>query len=753
MNSNGDRDFDADAANGKRLDAAKLAEARLTAYVLGELTDDERATVEKELAESEVVRREVDDIQRSVQMLTAALAAEQRAHSQATGRRRMDEHSRRPPHHNPGGPRPSRPRRRRVGRYLIAASLLVCVALGGGWLLLPHVQSSREVAWQPSATDRSNIVQSVGSYRDSEVSHYKGQAVDIVYPDDAADGDYVPMEQRLRSARTIVGADIQHVTPQAGYANVPSGDASDPQPRFSLRSSAMYKPVDAAKSPDGGSSGQESLMLLNTPRIIIQEEEESLLIGGEQPNTESYHRIDENPFLDVRQNPLSTFSIDVDTASYANLRRFLNAGSLPPKDAVRIEEMLNYFTYHYAPPTDDKPFAVHAEVAGCPWEPKHRLLRIALKGREIDFENRPASNLVFLIDVSGSMDQPAKLPLLKNALRLMIDKLAENDRVAMVVYAGSSGLALPSTSGLSKETIRAALDRLQAGGSTNGGSGIHLAYKVAREGFIKGGTNRVILCTDGDFNVGLTDQGSLTRLIEDEAKSGVFLSVLGFGAGNLKDSTMEQLADRGNGNYAYIDGLQEARKVLVEQLGGTLVTIAKDVKLQLEFNPRQVAAYRLIGYENRLLRVEDFNDDKKDAGEIGAGHTVTALYELVPAGEDAPAAKADKLKYQRVVQPEGDAGDELLTLKLRYKQPDGDASQLIEQVVKNAATSYAKATEDFRFAGAVAGFGLLLRDSRYKGNLTWDALRELAQASLGTDEHGYRHEMLDLVKKAQGIAN
>ncbi|HET6883637.1 MAG TPA: VWA domain-containing protein, partial [Pirellulales bacterium] len=471
-------------------------------------------------------------------------------------------------------------------------------------------------------------------------------------------------------------------------------------------------------------------------------------------NTESYDRIDENPFVKVVQQPLSTFSIDVDTASYPNVRRFLNNGSLPPKDAVRIEELINYFNYYDAPPADDTPFAVHTEVAACPWQPEHRLLRIGLKGREIDLENRPASNLVFLLDVSGSMNEPAKLPLLKSALHLLVDQLGENDRVAIVVYAGASGLALPPTSGLYKETILAALDQLEAGGSTNGGSGIHLAYQTARTNSLKGGTNRVILCTDGDFNVGVTDQGSLTRLIEDEAKGGVFLSVLGFGSGNLKDSTMEKLADRGNGNYAYIDNISEARKVLVEQLGGTLLTIAKDVKLQLEFNPQRIAAYRLIGYENRLLRAEDFNDDKKDAGEIGAGHTVTAMYEIVPAGGDAESAAVatgtvDDLKYQRTGEPtEVAANDELLTLKLRYKEPDGDSSQRIESVVKDNEHSYAQASEDFRFAAAVAGFGMLLRGSQHQGNLTLAAVQELAEASLGADENGYRTELVELVKKA-----
>ncbi|HEV3021210.1 MAG TPA: VWA domain-containing protein, partial [Pirellulales bacterium] len=466
-----------------------------------------------------------------------------------------------------------------------------------------------------------------------------------------------------------------------------------------------------------------------------------------------YARIVENPFLDVTDNPLSTFSIDVDTASYANVRRFLNQHALPPKDAVRIEELVNYFSYQYAPPQGDAPFAVHAQIAGCPWRPEHRLLRIAIKGRDIDLANRPASNLVFLIDVSGSMDQPDKLPLLKSAMAMLVDQLGENDRVAMVVYAGSSGLVLPATSGERKAEIRLALERLQAGGSTNGAAGIELAYQVARQNFIRGGTNRVLLCTDGDFNVGVTDSGSLTRLIEQQATSGVFLSVMGFGTGNLKDATMEKLADRGNGNYAYIDGPSEARKVLVEQLGGTLVTIAKDVKLQIEFNPARVAAYRLLGYENRLLRTEDFNDDRKDAGEIGAGHTVTAFYELVPPGAEPPTQPATPLKYQRVVEPtEAAAGGESLTLCLRYKPPEANESLQLSTVVKDAGQSYAEADRDFKFAAAVAAFGLVLRESEFKGSATLAGVLELAEEGRGADEGGYRAEFIELVKKARGLA-
>lgn len=472
-------------------------------------------------------------------------------------------------------------------------------------------------------------------------------------------------------------------------------------------------------------------------------------------NTESYAAINDNPFLTALQNPLSTFSIDVDTASYANVRRFLTENQLPPPDAVRIEEMVNYFHYNYPQPKGDVPFSVNAEVAGCPWNPEHRLVRIGLKGREIARDQRPPSNLVFLIDVSGSMNEPNKLPLLKETLKLLTRQLTENDHVSIVVYAGAAGMVLPETSGSEKGTILRALDRLQAGGSTHGSAGIRLAYETATENFIEGGVNRVILCTDGDFNVGMTSQGELTRLITDKAKSGVFLSVLGFGMGNYKDSTMEMLADKGNGNYAYIDTLNEGRKVLVEQMSGTLVTIAKDVKIQIEFNPAQVDSYRLIGYEKRLLAKEDFNNDKKDAGEIGAGHTVTALYEVVPAGmtsDETPAV--DPLKYQKPAKPRfiTSGSDELLTLKLRYKQPDGDTSRLISTPIKDTDRSYARASTDFKFAAAVAEFGMLLRGSPYAGEASYRSAWEHTKASLGNDPEGYRAEFLTLVETAQRLA-
>jgi Ca-activated chloride channel family protein len=469
---------------------------------------------------------------------------------------------------------------------------------------------------------------------------------------------------------------------------------------------------------------------------------------------DKYGHLVDNPFRTVKDHPLSTFSIDVDTASYANVRRFLlRENRLPPPDAVRIEELVNYFDYDYAGPEDDVPFAAHIEVAGCPWKAGRRLVRVGLKGMEVRGEQRPPSNLVFLLDVSGSMNSPDKLPLLKDGMKLLAEQVREDDRVGIVVYAGSEGLVLPSTPGAEREKILAALERLQAGGSTNGGAGIELAYRVAQENFIEGGVNRVLLCTDGDFNVGTTSTGALVRMVEERAKKGVFLSVLGFGRGNLNDSMMEEISNKGNGNYAYVDSLAEARKVLVEQVGGTLVTIAKDVKIQIEFNPAQVAAYRLIGYANRMLAPEDFNDDKKDAGEIGAGHTVTALYELVPAGEEVDVPSVDPLKYQTTTRPSDESvAEELLTLKLRYKAPDGDKSKLLEFPVVDGGAPFGKASPDFQFAAAVASFGMLLRDSEHQGDATYDAVLEIATAAKGPDAHGYRAEFLDIVRRAKALA-
>jgi Ca-activated chloride channel family protein len=469
-------------------------------------------------------------------------------------------------------------------------------------------------------------------------------------------------------------------------------------------------------------------------------------------NTEQYDRIYENPFIGVRTEPLSTFSIDVDRASYGNVRRFISMGQLPPKDAVRIEELVNYFTYAYPEPRGDHPVSITADAAPAPWKPAHRLVRIGLKGKSIDRTELPPSNLVFLIDVSGSMMPANKLPLVKAAFRLLVNELREEDHVSIVVYAGAAGLVLPPTSGADKSRILRAIDNLEAGGSTAGGAGIRLAYEVARAHHRRGGNNRVVLATDGDFNVGVSSDADMVRLVEEKREQGTFLTVLGFGMGNLKDSRLEKLADKGNGNYAYVDDLAEAKKVFVTEFGGTMYTIAKDVKLQIEFNPTTVAAYRLIGYENRLLRSEDFNDDTKDAGEIGSGHTVTALYEVIPVGAetDTPVRGVDPLRYQREPDEERRSrGDELLYVKLRYKDPDGTTSKLLDRAVADRG---GRPSADFTFAAAVAQFGLVLRDSEYKGTASLGDVLALARRSLGEDEHGYRADFVRLVEDTRQLS-
>lgn len=466
---------------------------------------------------------------------------------------------------------------------------------------------------------------------------------------------------------------------------------------------------------------------------------------------EGYDHIPENEFIAVADDPRSTFSIDVDTASYSNVRRFLQGGSMPPPEAVRIEELINYFAYNYESPLGADPFSINTEVSGTPWNQDSLLVSVGLQGQRIDMSEVGARNMVFLLDVSGSMNDADKLPLLKQGLSMLVNNLRDNDRVAIVVYAGASGVVLEPTMGNDKPRIMEALNRLQAGGSTNGGAGIKLAYDMAAKHFEKGGINRVILATDGDFNVGTTSRTELLELIEDKRKSGVFLSVLGFGRGNMQDSTMEMLADKGNGNYAYIDSQAEARKVLVEEAGGTLVTIAKDVKLQVEFNPAEVESYRLIGYENRKLAHADFNDDTKDAGEIGAGHSVTALYEVKPKGSKSKAT-TDKLKYQD--DPKLSAASksgELLTVKIRYKKPDGDKSKLISLPVTGDDRGLRNTSKDYRFAAAVAQFGMLLRHSKHSGTANYDDILDMAKNSLGADPHGHRKAFLELVKTAKRL--
>jgi len=732
---------------------------RLTAYALGELeNEDERVEIEKALQHSEELTLVVAQIRQTADLVMEEMHKEPSPGLSGEHQQRIESKL--------GAPFSSFFSQRNwgmIGALSAAACLILAI------VLTPNLLQSRSgpvtlaelrrpemdsVASQSRSLDQQ-LAQNAEQDFELSVSRYQA-----VLPEEAS--------PEVKNETSDVAA-LAEAPARMSEPNKMTGPESQPASSVSAAVTVGGELETLAQSQEfaEGGRGRADMLsvseqgagsyLLSSARPPGTEAEALAPVTDTRPldvpspgfNTEAYDRIVDNRFLEVSQNPLSTFSIDVDTASYANVRRFLLSGTLPPKDAVRIEEMLNYFSYDYPVPSGRDPIAASVEVAEAPWESEHRLVRIGLKGKEIELEKRPSSNLVFLLDVSGSMQPANKLPLLKKAMRLLVERLSEKDRVAIVVYAGASGLVLPSTSCDQKEKVLAALENLEAGGSTNGGSGIRLAYQIAVSSFISGGINRVILATDGDFNVGTTNQGDLTRLIEENAKSGVFLSVLGFGMGNYKDSTLEKLADLGNGNYAYIDDINEARKVLVDQINSTLVTVAKDVKIQIEFNPVQVSAYRLIGYENRLLSKEDFNDDTKDAGEIGAGHTVTALYEIVPAGKGIQIPGVDPLKYQRAIETTQVAeSGELLTLKLRYKQPDGQISQLLEFPVRDSGKVYSQASQDFKFAAAVASFGMILRESPYRGNATLSGVLELAEEGKGSDPHGYRGQFLELVNKA-----
>ena len=696
-----------------------LDDPKLTAFALDELYEPERSTIAREVAESPEAQRLVDETRELAQMLKSEYAAERKEEA-ATPANLIDIRD------DPWFWSIARPLA--IAAVLALAAFISAIAIG-------------------TYKSRLSPTTIASSTRESEFAEV--EAEETAQPEATA-APQIAMESNVPTHEET------RINPVDTYRR-------DDITRLGVRSSSeliMPKPVKGKRAQAVAKTAGAPPAVLRGHASAREVDRTDRYGGIREPsgdfNTAAYDHIVENPFLDAKSNPLSTFSIDVDTASYSNIRRFINEGTLPPKDAVRVEEMINYFSYDYPQPTDDKPFAVQVDVAGCPWESVHRLVRIGLKGREIATDKRGASNLVFLLDVSGSMEPAERLPLVKQAMRLLVEKLTENDRVAIVVYAGGSGMALPSTNGNHKEEILSALENLQAGGSTNGAQGIELAYKIAADNFIKGGVNRVILATDGDFNVGVTSQGDLIRLIEKKAKSGVFLSVLGVGTDNLKDSTMQKLSDKGNGNYAYLDSLDEARKVLVQQMNGTLVTIAKDVKIQVEFNPARVASYRLIGYEKRMLRKEDFNNDKIDAGEIGAGHTVTALYEVVPTGSSVnPAASVppvDPLKYSANAKASNEStSSEMLTVKLRYKKPDGDKSELLERAVTDNGADFAKASVDFKFAAAVAEFGMVLRDSEHKGNGTLGAVLEWAQEGKGSDGNGYRAGFLELVRKAQAL--
>ena len=695
-----------------------LDDPNLTAFALGELPPTEHAKMAKAIASSPEAQSFVAETQQLSRLLRAEYEADRVSPADAAARRpyqrsaniiRMDEE------------------RRSSSRYQwgsLAAVLAIFAVLGA--LAVSTLQrESGTLVKKRGGNERTNLPVSKS---ETTVEAEPGPSVDMYVAQQ-------PAEPQPTIEATTAPAFVEEkgATPSAAagkYAGL-----------------GTTRPAPAAPPPTRSFAKQAPGEL--TEREIPSRYRQDF-------NTAAYDKVEENPFLPAATNPLSTFSIDVDTASYSNVRRFINHGSLPPKDAVRVEEMINYFSYDYREPEGDKPFSIDVDATECPWDTSHRLLRIGLKGREVANEKRPASNLVFLLDVSGSMNPAERLPLVKQAMRLLVEKLSEKDRVAIVVYAGGSGLALTSTSGNEKEKILRALEELQAGGSTNGAEGIDLAYRVAADNFIKGGVNRVILATDGDFNIGVTNQGDLIRLIEEKAKSGVFLSVLGVGTDNLKDSTMQKLADKGNGNYAYLDSVEEARKVLVQQINGTLMTIAKDVKIQVEFNPARVASYRLIGYEKRMLRKEDFNNDKIDAGEIGAGHTVTALYEVVPAGSGAtdPAASVppvDPLKYATNRTETTNASPEMVTVKLRHKRPDGEVSELTERSFTDNGSKFSNASPDLKFAAAVAGFGMILRDSQFKGAGTMGAVLEWAQEGKGADAAGHRAGFIELARKAQAL--
>ncbi len=751
-----------------KLNDSKWDDPKWTAYALGELSEADRAAVDAQLQADPEAQALVAEIRAASEQLTRELQAEPTpsgSRRDAIVARAVAE-AQRPVGHaaqsQPASGNTKATRRaRRWGVAIVGAGL--AIGLVGVLISLAPTNDAPEVARRSkelasSAADGSQI----SDYARNENHLVQLEELRDTLADDPAGGPKPVSQPGQKLNRYYVG----EASGGAAADKPITTDGLHPQtPGLRFAQPAPTGAVAGVPADFGITNGEEAVgyrVTLSRSGGDKDDRYRGSVLVEQESNTEAYDHVTDNRFLAVIDNPLSTFSIDVDTASYSNVRRFLMQQSQwPPAGAVRIEELVNYFRYDYPQPEGEQPFSVTTEVAACPWAPEHRLVRIGLKGREIAADKRPPSNLVFLIDVSGSMDEPNKLPLVQRSLKLLTEQLTENDRVAIVVYAGSSGVVLPSTHGDHREAILDAIERLKAGGSTNGAQGIQLAYDLAAGNFIKGGVNRVILSTDGDFNVGITNQDELVRLIEEKAKSGVFLTALGFGMGNIKDSTLEKLADKGNGNYGYIDDVAEARKMLVEQIGSTLVTIAKDVKIQMEFNPAQVADYRLIGYENRLLAKEDFNDDTKDAGEIGAGHTVTALYEITPA-TGKPAAEADKksvsepavdpLKYQQsAALSDAAKSGELFTLKLRYKQPDGEKSTLVETPVKDSAKKFGEASADFKFAAAVAEFGMILRNSPYKGNSTLSAVEELAHEGLANDNGGYRAEFVTLVERAKSL--
>jgi Ca-activated chloride channel family protein len=732
-----------------------------SAYLLGELTADERAAVEQELETSAEAREFLEELR-----LTAAIMKEELSAHAAFGLRAEQREA-----IEAAVERPKRWFTRpavwaigaaaatfAIGLALVPASLRSRQAVAEQSTPIAAVQPAPQIKAQfdtPAAPETSKMKVAPLPQRAGRRKDEAAQRDELSFEGQTQQGQN--QQGQTQQGQSQLGADRADAPSAAPSGSPRTGvlsgmlngvlraqeEAAPPPPAPAAPRAAPAAPPPPRMADNFGFSASATLPSAALDRIQRL-----------PANNESYNAITDNGFIAVSQQPLATFSSDVDTASYANVRRFITQNQWPPKDAVRIEEMINYFSYAYPQSSGPHPIAATMEVAAAPWNPQHRLVRIGIKAKDVQMGRKP-SNLVFLIDVSGSMGTPERLPLLKSGLRMLVEKLTENDTVSIVVYAGASGIALQPTSGEKKEVINRAIENLQAGGSTNGGAGIRLAYELAVSNFIRGGINRVILATDGDFNVGVTSQGELLQLIEDRAKSGAFLTVLGFGMGNLKDSTLELLADRGNGHYAYIDSLNEARKVLVEEMGSTLVTVAKDVKLQVEFNPAQVNAYRLIGYEKRVLRAEDFNNDQKDAGDMGAGHTVTALFEVVPPGVKLDGPGVDPLRYQQPAAVpalrNGTASNEMLNLKIRYKDPDATESKLLQMPLTDRGISFSNASADFRFAAAVAGFGMILRDSPYKGSATLDWVSTTATNSRGADVNGYRGEFIRLVQRSMQL--
>ena len=730
----------------------EAADALLTAHALGQLEGDEQAAVERLLADPvrHEERRTVDEIGRVAAALRAGQAADDVPRSPTLRRAVVAAIAANDGNAEEGTLKSDvvvapQPARSLFGRGLaLTASLLAAVlvmvtaVLVRPWELQPRM--AREVAQR-----RSEVRTEGGAVALQEQA--KGQPSVLTLASDQSALEKRSATEQVDKSKDRLGAARGTAMPAAP---APMMAANGMRAREADAVERAAAPVPGARRSAGDRDARE----LEMQSVGGQRKQQDAQAG------ERYARFDENRPRTPAEHPLSTFSIDVDTASYANVRRFLASGRLPPPDAVRIEEMVNYFRYDYPQPVGDRPFSVTLEAAECPWHSGRRLVRIGLEGRDIDRRERPAGNLVFLIDVSGSMSAANKLPLVKQALAMLVEELTENDSVAIVTYAGDAGVKLPATSGDQKGKILAVIEALSPGGSTHGSAGINVAYEQAAERFIPGGVNRVILATDGDLNVGVTSDEALVDLIKQKAAGGTFLTVLGFGEGNLQDAKMEKIADNGNGVYAYIDGAREARKVLVEQLTGSTITIAKDVKIQVEFNPTQVASYRLLGYENRIMAAEDFRNDRKDAGEIGAGHSVTALYEIELVGDGGEeSAGAEPLKYQppqskpapAVPLVDGEMSRELLTVKLRWKKPEGDVSTLDEVPLVDRGGAFEQASADLRFAGAVAAFGMVLRNSEYKGEVTLPLVAKIAAGALGPDRGGYRAEFLDLVRKAETL--